>query len=316
LNTVSSHHWKRVPGNVARGMAIGTVEIIPGVSGGTVALVVGVYERLINSAGHVISALRLLVTDVTRGSGTARARAEARRVEWPLVAAVLAGMVLALLTAARVLPPLIEGHPVGVRALFLGMVAASVAVPILALGGLRGLGEWALVAGAAVLAWFLTGLPPAETGRPPYWLVAIAAAFAICALVLPGLSGSFLLLVLGLYEPTLEALDQRNYAYIGAFMIGAVVGLGLFVKLLQWLLAYHRRLLLPVLAGLMIGAMRALWPWQDADRALLAPDAEAPAMIPLVLLGAALVIGLILLERRLADRTATEPLPMVRSGPA
>ncbi|WP_308259069.1 DUF368 domain-containing protein [Pseudonocardia sp. H11422] len=293
--------------DVLRGAAIGTVEVIPGVSGGTVALVVGVYERLIAGAGHLISALRMLVTDLPRGRGAGRARAEAARVEWPLVLAIMAGMLLALLTAARLLPPLIEAHPVGARALFLGMVAASVAVPILAIGGLRGPREWLLVAAAAVSAWVITGLPSNDVGSPPLWLVAIAAAVAICALVLPGLSGSFLLLIFGLYEPTLEALDARDAGYIATFAAGAIIGLALFVKLLQWLLAEHERTVLPVMAGLMIGAMRALWPWQDDDRTLLAPDAAAAPMIALAVLGAALVVVLILVERRSVQRPSAPP---------
>ncbi|HXV93105.1 MAG TPA: DUF368 domain-containing protein, partial [Pseudonocardia sp.] len=261
---MSSDRWKQVPGNVLRGAAIGTVEVIPGVSGGTVALVVGIYERLIAAGGHLARAVARLVSDLPRRRGAARARAEIVQIEWPLIAAVLAGMMLALLTAAQVLPPLIEEHPIGARALFLGMVAASVAVPILAVGGLKGAGEWALVAGAAVLAWLVTGLPTADGGAPAPAVVALAAAVAVCALVLPGLSGSFLLLLFGLYEPTLQAVSDRDLTYVAVFATGAILGLGLFVTLLQWMLDRHRRIVLPVLAGLMIGSMRVLWPWQDA----------------------------------------------------
>jgi putative membrane protein len=278
------------PTHVLRGVAIGSVEVVPGVSGGTVALVVGVYERLIAAASHLVSA--------ARATSDVRARAEVGRVEWGLVLAVLTGMVAAVLVAARLLPPLIEAHPVGTSALFFGMVAASVAVPLLDLGGLRGVREWALVVAGAVATGLVTGLPPGDLDDPPLWLVAPAAALAVCALVLPGLSGSFLLLAMGLYEPTLRAVDDRDLAYVGTFMLGAVLGLAFFVKGLEWLLEHHRRTVLALMTGILIGALRALWPWQTDDRALLAPDSGWPLMVGVAVLGAAAVAALVVVQLR------------------
>ncbi|HZG92783.1 MAG TPA: DUF368 domain-containing protein, partial [Pseudonocardia sp.] len=150
------------------------------------------------------------------------------------------------------------------------------------------------------VTFVVSGLPPAAgEGRPPYWLVGIAAAIAICALVLPGFSGSFLLLVFGLYEPTLRAVAEFDLAYIAVFGLGALIGLGSFVALLQWLLEHHRRTLMVVVAGVLLGALRALWPWQDDARGLLLPDPSGAAMLVPALLGAALVVGIMLLERRL-----------------
>jgi putative membrane protein len=283
--------------NVARGMAIGAVEVIPGVSGGTIALVVGVYEKLIAAAGHLVSALRG-VPDGLRRQGFARSRAALAQVDWKLVLAVGVGMVAAVLIAAQLLPPIIEGHPVGTRALFFGMVAATLTVPFLALGGRRRPVEWALFAVVAVLTALLTGLPPADLSDPPWWLVLPAAAAAVCALVLPGLSGSFLLLVVGLYEPTLQAVADRDLAYLGVFLLGAVIGLGAFVKVLQYLLDRHRRLVMAAMAGLLLGALRALWPWQTEDRGLLLPDAAWWAMVPLALVGAIAVAALAVYQHR------------------
>jgi putative membrane protein len=283
--------------NVARGMAIGAVEVIPGVSGGTIALVVGVYEKLIAAAGHLVSALRG-VPDGLRRQGFARSRAALAQVDWKLVLAVGVGMVVAVLVAAQLLPPIIEGHPVGTRALFFGMVAATLTVPFLALGGRMRPVEWALFAVVAVLTALLTGLPPADLSDPPWWLVLPAAAAAVCALVLPGLSGSFLLLVVGLYEPTLQAVADRDLAYLGVFLLGAVIGLGAFVKVLQYLLDRHRRLVMAAMAGLLLGALRALWPWQTEDRGLLVPDAAWWAMVPLALVGAIAVAALAVYQHR------------------
>lgn len=240
--------------NLARGAAIGVVEAVPGVSGGTMALVVGIYERLIAQGGHLVGAVRAVLP-----GGEARPREELRRLDWALLVPVAVGMVLAVVVASRTLPDLIEAHPVGSRAVFFGMVAASVAVPLRITGMLRGVGEWVLVVVAFAVTFVVSGLPAAAgEGRPPYWLVGIAAAIAICALVLPGFSGSFLLLVFGLYETTLRAVAEFDLAYIAVFGLGALVGLGSFVALLQWLLEHHRRTLMVAVAGVLLGALRAL----------------------------------------------------------
>ncbi|MCO1656962.1 DUF368 domain-containing protein [Pseudonocardia humida] len=304
--------------NLARGAAIGVVEAVPGVSGGTMALVVGIYERLIAQGGHLVGAARAVLP-----GGRARPRDELRRLDWALLVPVAAGMVLAVVVASRVLPDLIEAHPVGSRAVFFGMVAASVAVPLRITGMLRGVREWVLVVVAFAVTFVVSGLPPAAgEGRPPYWLVGIAAAIAICALVLPGFSGSFLLLVFGLYEPTLRAVAEFDLAYLAVFGLGALIGLGSFVALLQWLLEHHHRTLMVVVAGVLLGALRALWPWQDDVRGLLLPDPSGIVMVVPALLGAALVVGIMLLERRLGTPAAadpqdlpTVPIPRVRHQP-
>ncbi|MEV1290920.1 DUF368 domain-containing protein [Pseudonocardia sp. NPDC049635] len=290
--------------HLARGAAIGVVETIPGVSGGTMALVVGIYERLIAQAGHLVGAVRALLPG--GAGGDTRPREQLRRLDWGLLVPVAAGMVLAVVLASRVLPDLIEAHPVGARAVFFGMVAASVAVPLRITGTLRGWREWGLAVVAFGVTYLVSGLPPAAgDGRPPYVLIGLAAAIAICALVLPGFSGSFLLLVFGLYEPTLRAVAEFDIAYIAVFALGAIIGLGTFVTLLQWLLEHHRRTLMVIMVGVLLGALRALWPWQDDARGLLAPDPGWVAMLVPALLGAALVIGIMALERRVEPRTET-----------
>jgi putative membrane protein len=318
----NGHNRRRVGAvlDVTRGAAIGVVETIPGVSGATMALVVGVYERLLTAAGSLVDAVRGLA-DPLRGRGGGRTRRAWRDVDWGLLVAILAGMVAALLTASRVLPPLLERHPVGTNALFFGMIVASVLVPALALGRPRGVGEWAAIPLAAGAAWWLTGLPgPTDTASPSLWLVALVAAAAVSALVLPGLSGSFLLLVLGLYEPTLQAVAEADLPYVAAFAGGALVGLASFVSLLRWLMREHRRALMAVVIGVLLGSLRALWPWQDTDRGLLAPDAAGAAMIPVALAGAAVVATLALIQhtqdrRALGaapDEADTEPLSLYR----
>ena len=296
----------RAPLDVVRGLLIGGAEIVPGVSGGTIALVTGVYETLIESAGHAVGALRLAVTGRRR-----EARDELGRVRWGVVLPVLAGMVTAVLVGAALLEPLLEAEPVGARAVFAGLILASLVVPY------RMVGRWSpalalLAALAAAAAFVLTGLPPATVRDPALPLVAVAAAVAICALVLPGVSGSFLLLSLGLYDATIAAVNDRDPAYLGAFAAGALVGLALFVKLLQHLLETHRSATLAVMTGLMLGSLRALWPWQTEDRDLLGPGDDVAVVTSLVLAGAALVAVLLLVETRLAGHSAAAAEPSRR----
>src|SRR5690606_24334268 len=185
-----------------------------------------------------------------------------------------------------------------------GLILASLLVPIRMVGGWR-MSDVASAAFTAVAASGFASIPAAEAFEPPLWLVAIAAAVAVCALVLPGVSGSFILLVLGLYAPTLAALNDRDLAYIGVFILGAVVGLGAFIPLLQRLLRTRRAVTLAVMTGLMVGSLRALWPWQDEAGAPVAPEGDVVPVVLLVVTGIVVVLALLLAEsfvtrRRLA----------------
>lgn len=277
--------------HAARGAAIGLSEVVPGISGGTVAMIVGVYERLITSAGHFVGGTRLLLTD------REAARAELAKVRWDVVLPVLLGMVPAVLIGARVLGPLVEDHPVPTFALFLGMSLAAITVPAGMVGPAWTWGRVALAAAVAVAVFLLVGMPPQQL--PTHLaLVFLAAAVAVCALALPGLSGSFLLLTLGLYTPTINALNEREWVYIGVFVLGMVLGLSVFVRVLQHLLEHHHVTTLVVVTGIIAGAARALWPWQTEDRTLLAPSGELLLPVALFIVGAAIVLGLAVLGRR------------------
>ncbi|ROO52348.1 putative membrane protein [Micromonospora sp. Llam0] len=292
-------------GHVFRGAAIGVAEAVPGVSGGTIALVTGVYERLIASAGHLISAVRYAVTDVPRKQGWARSREQFRQVHWGVIIPLALGMLPGLLLAARLLEPMLEEHPEQTRGLFFGLVLASVLVPVSMIGRpWRGRDVFAVVA-AGVAAFVLTGLPSASIDPNPV-VVLLAAAVAVCALVLPGVSGSFLLLTVGLYEPTIEAVNDRDFGYLAVFAVGMLVGLTLFVKLLQYLLEHHRRVTLAVMTGVIVGSLRALWPWQTEERGLLAPDGNVLSVVLLLVLGVAIVTAMVVLEQRRLRRAAVD----------
>ena len=294
-----------VGANAVRGFLIGMAELVPGVSGGTVALVTGVYDELVESAANAVGALGRVARGPDRA---AAARQGVRDVRLRLLVPLLLGMVAAVLSVAGTMEAFVAEHPEAARGLFLGLVVVSIVVPVRMArseGGSFSWREGALVLGAAVLAFALVGLAGgAVVEDPPLPLVAAVAAVAVCALVVPGVSGSFLLLAVGLYSATLTAVDERDLAYVAAFGLGAVVGLATFVRLLQWLLEHHRRATLLTMAGLMAGSLRALWPWQDGSGAeagtgaLVAP--YDPVGLPLLLaaLGAAVVAVVVVVQAR------------------
>lgn len=296
-----------VVANVVRGSLIGMAELVPGVSGGTLALITGVYERLIGSANQVLNAVRRLVTGPERIS---KAREELSKVEWGLLIPLLVGMGLVVVTMAGVMKHFMAESPQLARGLFLGMVAASVVVPLLEIKAgelrtnLQRLLGVAVVVLAAALAFWMVGSSRSGTIKDPSMiLVFCAAAVAICALALPGVSGSFFLLTIGLYETTMGAVSDRNLGYLAVFASGAVFGLASFVKLLEWVLKRYHTITMLAMAGLMLGSLRALWPWQSEDGQLLAIGEHAPAAFGLAVLGAVVVVGLVWADRVLRSRT-------------
>lgn len=284
--------------NFIRGALIGAVEIIPGVSGGTVALVVGVYEDLIRGASHILKGLIGILLAPFRSGGLGRGLRHLQQVRWSVMVPLLVGALIALLTVSSPLAALIEDYPAATGAVFFGLIAASAAVPLRMAAGPWRLRDIVTVIVAAAVGFGLTSLPGGTITEPSTWLIMISAAFAVCALVLPGVSGAFLLVTIGMYEPTLNALVARDLGYLAVFIAGAVIGLALFVQLLQWLLDHLRRPTMLVMAGLMIGSLRALWPWQSADGDLLPVGADAGLLLALALGAAAVVVGLLLLEQR------------------
>lgn len=265
------------------------------------ALIVGIYGRLLASIGHGFRAILSLLRFDLRATNR-----HLRGVEWGLVLPLAVGIGSAIAFAATFVPDLLEERPSESRALFLGLVVASLAVPW---GEIREPGRrwlWVAIA-AAVPAFFLSGLPPGTLADPALPIVFAGAAIAICAMILPGVSGAFLLLVLGLYEPTLRAVDELNLVYLAVFAVGMVVGLGSFSLVLSRLLARRHDPTMAALVGLMAGSLRALWPWQDESRALLAPtDPIVPVL--LVLAGVAVVGSIQVFVRRRA------PIPVASPG--
>jgi putative membrane protein len=277
------------PTHLGFGALMGTADAIPGISGGAVALILGIYERLVESIGNAASAVVTLPRD--RADAAARWKA----VDWPFILPLVTGILLAFATAAVVIPPLLERYEPQMLGLFLGLVAGSVPVPWHQIAERSGR-HLVIAGGSAVVAFLLVGLPQAAVEDPTSARVLLSGAFGICAMILPGVSGAFLLKVVGVYEATLTAARSLDGVYMGVFTLGAVVGLGSFARLLSWLLRTRHDTTMAVLVGLMVGALRALWPWQSDSRELLAPPAEPEAAVAAALAVVALA-GVLLLTR-------------------
>ena len=282
--------------NAVRGGAVGTSEALPGISGGTVALIVGLYDKLIGGAGHMVSGIKRYVTDVPRGRGKERATEQFRQVDWSVLVPALIGMAVALVLALLLIAPLVEEYTQYAYAVFFGLVLACLWIPYTGAGRTWRAGHYLLALAFACLTFFLTGLPGADLPTHPA-VVFLVASVAICALVLPGMSGSFILLTVGLYGPTKDAVANLDLVYLGPFALGLITGLAVFVKILQYLLENFHHMTLVVLTGLMAGALRALWPWQNESREIL-PPTDVPVTVALMVFGFAVVVAAIVWERR------------------
>ena len=252
----------------------------------------------------MVSGIRLTVTDGLRGKGMHRAKEEFGKADWGVLAPALIGMPIFLILAMLLIEPILDEHTQYAYALFFGLVLASVWIPYSAAGLPWRPLHYAIGITFAVLAFLVMGLPGANLPVHPV-VVFFAASVAICALVLPGMSGSFILLTVGLYEPVLQAVRSVDIAFILTFAAGAVTGLALFVKLLQYLLENKRAITLVVLTGVMAGSLRALWPWQNEDREIV-PATDVPLTVGFMVLGFAVVATVLVWERRKRARKGHE----------
>ncbi len=289
--------------NLGRGALMGSAEVVPGVSGGTLALIVGIYQTLINSIANLVLSVRQLVGLAPGKASTKTAVSTFKSLPWRLLIPVAIGMGAAVILGAKLIEPLLDEQPIAMKALFFGLVIAGTYVPAHMVTKVGGWSPSFILLGliSAVFVFFLTGLPQGNMADPSLIVVFFSASIAICALVLPGVSGSFLLLTVGMYDPTIAAVNDRNFAYLIVFALGAVLGLAIFVSLLKWLLENRARVTLVIITGLMLGSLRALWPWQGPERELLAPTDQIGIALLLFIAGAAFVAVLLILERKFGE---------------
>jgi putative membrane protein len=235
---------------------MGAADVVPGVSGGTMALILGVYERLLRSIARFD--LRLLSMLARRRIGEA-----VEHIDFVFLCLLGAGIIAAVGFFTRVvpLPELIRTHPVEIYSLFFGLIVGSIVIMVRHLDRIV-TRDIALIVLGALIGWRLVSLVPATTPNDA-WFVALSGGIAICAMLLPGVSGSFLLLMLRKYAYVLEAIGQLKMAVLVPFGLGAAVGLLVFSRVLRWLLDRYRRATYLTIIGLLIGSLWVVWPFQE-----------------------------------------------------
>ncbi len=236
-----------------RGFCMGAADIVPGVSGGTVALVFGIYRQLIANVHQGAETLKLAL----KGQFSA-AWDTFKAIEWLFLIPLGAGVIGAFALLRHPLGDLMVERPSELAAVFCGLVAASIAIVWTQMRSPLGQ-RVAIVAAVGIIMFALLGFQAGAIADPPMWAFGAAAAVAICAMILPGISGSFILLMMGMYGAVLGA----SLSQLVVFGLGAIVGLALFSSVLNWLLANYEQHVLAVLVGLMIGSFRVLWPWPN-----------------------------------------------------
>jgi putative membrane protein len=286
--------------DVFRGLLMGVAEVLPGISGGTVALIIGIYERVVFSASQAVKGIISLLSFSKANWKKARERFQG--IDWKLLVPLLIGMVLAILGSSAAVYPLIIAYPTITSAAFAGLILASLVVPIKLSGGNWQVKHFLIAAIAAGFAFTLTSLPRSTDTEPSEILIFVSAALAICALSLPGVSGSNVLITMGMFTPVLLAVNTLDFRYLGIFMLGAIVGFASFVGVLQWLLENRRKATFVVMAGLMFGSVRALWPWQSDSGGLLAPSSSVVPELVAFFACAAFVLAMTWVEARFSSK--------------
>ena len=236
-----------------KGMAMGAADVVPGVSGGTIAFISGIYEELIDSINKVnLKSLKLLKDEGLKAFW--------KEVNANFLLALLIGIGISVVSFAKLIRHLLENHPILIWSFFFGLVLASIIYVAKKISRWYAGTVFMLLAGC-LIAYFITTLSPQEA-VVTYPFVFLSGALAICAMILPGISGSFILLLLGMYKPVLDAIHFKDFGLIAVLMAGAVVGLLSFSRLLKWLFDHYENLTLAVLTGFIIGSLNKIWPWK------------------------------------------------------
>lgn len=239
---------------VLKGMGMGAADVVPGVSGGTIAFIVGIYDELINSIKSINGkSLKLFFTG--------KWMAFCKQINAAFLCSIVLGVGISIFSLAKVITWLLTDHPILVWAFFFGLVLASTWFVS------KDIKEWnwktviAFIVGAAV-AYYITVATPTETPSNLLFIF-LCGAIAICAMILPGISGSFILVLLGKYFFIMEAVKTFNIKILLVFAAGAVIGITTFSRLLSFALKHFRNITLSVLTGFMLGSLNKVWPWKE-----------------------------------------------------
>ena len=261
-----------------KGICMGAADVIPGVSGGTIAFMTGIYDNLVGSISSInMEAVKLLFTGKFRQFW--------KHINGNFLFSLIAGILISILSLAKLMQYLLNFHPIQTWAFFFGLIVAS---SIFILKGISGwkLKDFVLLAFGIVLGVVICTLSPTET-PDGLWFICISGAIAICAMILPGISGSFILLILGKYEYMMGIIadivsgkgELMDFVTVLVFALGAIAGIIAFSKFLHWLLDNYHRPTLLVLAGFIIGSLVKVWPWSNMPDIVSSQFPEAAALM-------------------------------------
>ena len=237
-----------------KGMGMGAADVVPGVSGGTIAFITGIYERLLDSIRSFdLQALKLFFKGQWRQLW--------RKIDGTFLFSLLAGIAISIFSLAKLMTWLLENHPIGIWSFFFGLIIASTVLVAKEIQRWHAGTVIALIIGAAV-AYVITILSPSETPNA-WWFIILSGAIAICAMILPGISGAFILLLMGKYAYILGAVSALQFGILLLFAFGAVTGIVSFSHLLSWLLKKHHTATVATLTGFMVGSLNKVWPWKE-----------------------------------------------------
>ncbi|NDJ54946.1 MAG: DUF368 domain-containing protein [Chloroflexi bacterium] len=251
---------------MARGFVMGSADVVPGVSGGTMAFILGIYEELIQSISDLTN------RDFLEALLKLRVKQAMDMINWRFLLAVAVGIMLAIFTLAQALEWLLENQPVLLWSFFFGLILASVFVVA------RRIEQWqpttigAMILGA-IISYLLVGLIPAQTPNA-WWFLILCGALAITAMVLPGVSGAFILVLLGKYQYILGAVNDRDVLTLALVSIGAGIGIVSIARAMSWLFKKYHDLTIALLIGLMIGSLRKIWPWKQVETFIVGSHGE------------------------------------------
>jgi len=236
-----------------KGMAMGIAELVPGVSGGTIAFVAGIYEEFIGTINNV----NLQTFKVWRQEGF---KSFWKALNGNFLITLLLGMAISILSFTKLIKWLLENEPIPLWSFFFGLVVASVIIVAKAIKKWN-LALFLLLALGAIVAYFVTTLPPSSsTESLPF--IFFSGALAICAMILPGISGSYILVLLGSYKVVIDAIDEKDFKILFTMALGMIFGVLSFAKVLKWMFDHYKNITLAILTGFILGSLNKIWPWK------------------------------------------------------
>lgn len=239
-----------------KGIAMGSADVVPGVSGGTIAFITGIYDELLNSIKSVdVTALRLLFQFKLKEFWS--------HINGSFLITLVVGIGISIISLAKLISFLLRTYPVLVWSFFFGLIIISA---VLVARDIEKKDWKAIIAGiiGVCIAYLITSASPAQTPEA-WWFLLISGAIAICAMILPGISGAFILLILGKYKYIIEAVETLDLPTLAIFAAGCIIGLLSFARLISWFLRNYQSITVSVLAGFMVGSLNKVWPWKVVD---------------------------------------------------